>query len=358
MKGIIILLIVIISTSSQNIESFEEATNLLNANIDLEISELFELFIKVYKKTYTSKSAEGELRFKIFNQTCDRIKKFNQKTDKTFELGINKFSDLSENEIKSKYLDFSIAEKIAKFKQSYSSDLEYFLKNDDKINYIPIDWRIKNLFNDARDQGDCGACWAFAVTGAMEAHFSLKQKNKNEFLSVQQLVDCDPTDKGCKGGWPSIAFNYIVKNGLVSEKAYPYTAKTSTCKSDVISREKKYKISKFDSCEEDECNKNNFYFNLLNKGPFAVVIDAYNTEFFNYKSGIYNQSCAEPNHAIILVGYGIDKQSGEDYWIIRNSWTNTWGMNGYGYVKNDLDNYFSCNINRYAFQPVVIINDN
>ena len=209
MKGIIILLIVIISTSSQNIESFEEATNLLNANIDLEISELFELFIKVYKKTYTSKSAEGELRFKIFNQTCDRIKKFNQKTDKTFELGINKFSDLSENEIKSKYLDFSIAEKIAKFKQSYSSDLEYFLKNDDKINYIPIDWRIKNLFNDARDQGDCGACWAFAVTGAMEAHFSLKQKNKNEFLSVQQLVDCDPTDKGCKGGWPSIAFNYI-----------------------------------------------------------------------------------------------------------------------------------------------------
>ena len=180
---------------------------------------------------------------RIFNQTCDRIKKFNQKTDKTFELGINKFSDLSENEIKSKYLDFSIAEKIAKFKQSYSSDLEYFLKNDDKINYIPIDWRIKNLFNDARDQGDCGACWAFAVTGAMEAHFSLKQKNKNEFLSVQQLVDCDPTDKGCKGGWPSIAFNYIVKNGLVSEKAYPYTAKTSTCKSDVISREKKYKIS-------------------------------------------------------------------------------------------------------------------
>jgi cathepsin L len=188
----------------------------------------------------------------------------------------------------------------------------------------------------------------------MEAHFTLKSGNLNEYLSVQQLVDCDTKEKGCKGGWPSIAYNYIQKNGVVSDANYPYKASTNTCEDDTVSSSEKYKISKFASCEEEECNQNNFYNNLLQKGPFAVVIDAYNTEFFNYKSGIYNQSCAEPNHAIILVGYGIDKSSGEDYWIIRNSWNKSWGMNGYGYVKNDAANYYSCNINRYGFQPEVI----
>jgi len=300
---------------------------MLNNNLKANPEDLFKLFIKIYNKPYILETTEGKIRFEIFKQTLENVIKSGENKEKSYDLGLNN--------------------------KETNSEINYFLKETSSPKFSPIDWRDQDLFNEVRDQGDCGACWAFAVTGTMEAHFTLKTGIKNEYLSVQQLVDCDTKEKGCKGGWPSIAYNYIQKSGLVSDENYPYEAKTNTCKSDIVSSSNKYMISKFNSCEEDECNNNNFFNSLLQKGPFAVVIDAYNTEFFNYKSGIYNQSCAEPNHAIILVGYGKDEKTGEDYWIIRNSWSNSWGMNGYGYVKNDMNNYYSCNINRYAFQPEI-----
>ena len=99
--------------------------------------------------------------------------------------------------------------------------------------------------------------------------------------------------------------------------------------------------------------QNDKQYEFLLKGPVAVVIDAYNTLFFNYKSGYYSESCAEPNHAIILVGYGIDEKTNVEYWIIRNSWGESWGMEGYGYVKRNDSNNYSCNVNRYGYQPII-----
>jgi len=357
MKKIYCIILLISSVFSLSEITFDDRTFMLNNNLNANPEDLFELFIKIYNKPYTFQSTEGKLRFNIFKQTLEYILKSRENKDKSYDLGLNSFSDLTHEEIKNRYLDFNILQYLQNLKKEIRTEINYFLKETSSPKFSPIDWRDQDLFNNVRDQGDCGACWAFAVTGSMEAHFSIKSGMKNEYLSVQQLVDCDTKEKGCKGGWPSIAYNYIQKNGLVSDENYPYEAKTNTCKSDIVSSSNKYMISKFNSCEEDECNNNNFFNSLLQKGPFAVVIDAYNTEFFNYKSGIYNQSCAEPNHAIILVGYGKEEETGEDYWIIRNSWSNSWGMNGYGYVKNDINNYYSCNINRYAFQPEVKISN-
>lgn len=66
--------------------------------------------------------------------------------------------------------------------------------------------------------------------------------------------------------------------------------------------------------------------NLANIGVMATTLDANADDFKHYKSGIYNGTC-DPNkrdHNIILVGYQLNQ-----YWIMQNSWANTWGVNGY-----------------------------
>ena len=75
---------------------------------------------------------------------------------------------------------------------------------------------------------------------------------------------------------------------------------------------------------------------IADVGPIAVVIRVYKS-FYEYQSGVYNDpACAneemsnDPNliglHAISLVGFGKDAESGLDYYILRNSWDVTWGM--------------------------------
>ena len=76
-------------------------------------------------------------------------------------------------------------------------------------------------------------------------------------------------------------------------------------------------------------------------GPVSVGVDASDTAFKFYKSGIIKKRCGTAiDHAVLLVGYGTDK--GVDYWLVKNSWTATWGENGYFRVlremnKNDED---------------------
>eukprot|EP00746_Dinoflagellata_sp_MGD_P087077 gnl/MRDRNA2_/MRDRNA2_34559_c0_seq1.p1 gnl/MRDRNA2_/MRDRNA2_34559_c0~~gnl/MRDRNA2_/MRDRNA2_34559_c0_seq1.p1 ORF type:complete len:240 (+),score=41.09 gnl/MRDRNA2_/MRDRNA2_34559_c0_seq1:68-721(+) len=67
----------------------------------------------------------------------------------------------------------------------------------------------------------------------------------------------------------------------------------------------------------------------VSKGPVVVAVDASPWHF--YGAGIFN-SCRQDatlNHAVLLVGYGIDKIRNRGYWLIRNSWGIGWGMKGY-----------------------------
>jgi C1A family cysteine protease len=310
-------------------------------------------------ENYNSLSEETYTRFIIFKKNLEILRKHNNNPDKLYEMKISQFTDMTKEEVASKLLNFNMKNipELQFLNDIHNHKKDFYAERpiDEVVNWSDIDWRDKDILNDVRNQGDCGGCWAFSVVGTVEAMRNIKY-GRRPYLSVQQLIDCDSLDKGCKGGWAANALKYIARNGVVKDDDYPYEEKTSTCKGETITPDNiETKIdSRYLSCEEDECNQGEYQFNLLKNGPVSVVIDAYNTNFYNYSSGYYNESCAEPNHAVILVGFGIDSAKGVKYWIIRNSWGSSWGMNGYGYVKYDPNNYWSCNLGRYGFQPKII----
>lgn len=357
----------------------------LNYNAETYLN-LFTKYCKKFEKSYCSfknlnsfTAEEFNFRFNIFSENIKQLISHNSNPLKSFEVQLTQFTDMTKSEVAERLLDFNL-NKIPELKflndvhkhKSASEISPNNLNNNENINnnnvennnnlnnsvWPTIDWRTKNILNPVRNQGDCGGCWAFSVVGTIESLQNIQSlKRKNEYLSVQQLIDCDSSDKGCKGGWAPNALKYVARNGLVSESDYPYAAKGTACQDDLVSDSSLIKArieSSFLRCDEDECKQGAFNYELLKNGPVAVVIDAYNTNFYNYKSGVYDEKCAEPNHAVVLVGFAYDAAKGQKYWIIRNSWGSDWGMNGYGYIKYDEHNYWSCNLGRYGFQPKIL----
>lgn len=99
---------------------------------------------------------------------------------------------------------------------------------------------------------------------------------------------------------------------------------------------------------------------LVANGPIAVSFEVYN-DFSQYKGGIYHhtgiglRSKFDPfhltNHAVLAVGYGADKKTGEKYWIVKNSWGAQWGENGYFRIRRGTD---ECSIESIAVAATII----
>lgn len=198
-----------------------------------------------------------------------------------------------------------------------------------------IDWRQLGGVTDVKNQGSCGSCWAFSTVATLEASF-LIQKKVTLNLSEQQLVSCSGVspygNAGCNGGWPASALAYVLNEGITTEEAYPYKAKTGTC----TFKGGDYKIKSVKSTPRGKCGAIK---RQLQSGPVSVDVDASN--WSGYKSGVLKCQSASINHAVLLVGY-----TEKGHWIIKNSWGTSWGDNGYITINKRAA--YNCGICKYG----------
>merc|ERR1712159_282066 len=215
--------------------------------------------------------------------------------------------------------------------QSKKQENAVFL--DESTAPASVDWTTKNAVTPVKNQQQCGSCWAFSTTGSVEGVNAIAT-GKLQSFSEQQLVDCAGSfgNQGCNGGLMDNGFKYIEQSGDSLETDYPYTAKTGTCDKSKI--KSAVSISGF----TDVPPKNEAQLAAaVAKNPVSVAIEADQSGFQFYKSGIFSGTCGTNlDHGVLAVGYGTD--GGKAYWKVKNSWGATWGQNGYIMMAKDISN--------------------
>lgn len=310
------------------------------------IEQLWEEFKAKHSKSYEH-AAEEAKRKEIFKGHVKKIDFHNylfEKGYKSFELGLNEYADLEHKEFVSIMNGYKMRPAGATGGATYMPPLT--------VTDLPkeVDWRKQGFVTDVKNQGQCGSCWSFSSTGALEGQHYRRDK-KLVSLSEQNLVDCstDYGNNGCNGGLMDNAFKYIRDNkGIDTENSYPYEAKDDTC------RFKKEDVGATDSgfVDIEQGNEDDLTRALANVGPIAVAIDAAHQSFQLYKSGVYDEPECSPtqlDHGVLAVGFGTE--DGQDYYIVKNSWGPTWGDEGY--IKMSRNKSNQCGIASSASYPLV-----
>lgn len=211
-----------------------------------------------------------------------------------------------------------------------------------------FDWRNVNGINymsPVRNQGNCGSCYVFSSLAMHEARIRIATNNsKTTIFSTQEPVSCSEYSQGCDGGFIYLlGGKYGEDFGFIADDCYPYHAETGTCKPSNCSRHYTGEYG-YIGGYYGACNEPLMMLELVKNGPIGVAFEVYQ-DFFNYKGGIYHHTglldkfnpLEVTNHAVLAVGYGEESKTNEKYWIIKNSWGDAWGENGYFRIRRGTD---------------------
>ena len=333
MRSLIYLLTLFVSVYSENVwEQFEEWKNMFDFR-------------------WNSQEQENNV-FENWKNNNEYIREQNAK-NLTYRLGHNHLSGLNQEEYRSylgwkKITNNEHAEKRKEFTclfqciRDYDSEekLTTFLCAKSCFTDSPslslsdsINWVEKGAVTPVKDQGQCGSCWSFSATGALEGAYFIKYGTLVSF-SEQELVDCENIknggkDHGCKGGLMDNAFTWIHSNpGLCSEKDYPYTSGTTLSPGKCSSTCESVSGSTVNSFVDVEPSSDESMMAALSKQPVSIAIEADQRDFQLYKSGVFSGTCGQSlDHGVLVVGYG--SEEGNDFYLIKNSWSSNWGEEGY-----------------------------
>jgi C1A family cysteine protease len=313
---------------------------------------------KKFKKMFTEGTTDCNInsiidtkktikKFCRYLLTKVEIQKINNDPDKKFKCKKNRLSD--------KEIDDVVKDNMGLVPIDLSVDVPQNSRKPDKKSFferrsmkkrrrgsplgVTIDWRNNNVLSPMDDQGNCGCCWAFAGVAMIEAFNVIKNGGTPSPLARQQAVDCLQAAISKPGSCLGGHFIYLVMYSQTAiwtrQTAMPYTATqnasctlSNTPGSNTLPAPVVVSYTVYDKVTPSQL------YAVLKRHPVAVNIDASSTEFINYANGILKFACgAAPTHAVLLVGYGIDLTTNQQFWIIRNSWGDQWGEAGYARLE-------------------------
>nr|ACO82385.1 cathepsin K [Lutjanus argentimaculatus] len=304
----------------------------------------WEQWRTTHRKEYNGLDEEG-IRRAVWEKNMRMIEAHNQEAAlgmHSYEMAMNHLGDMTSEEVSEKMTGLLVP---LNHKRSFTMAL------DDDVNRLPkyIDYRKKGMVTSVKNQGSCGSCWAFSSAGALEGQLA-KKTGQLVDLSPQNLVDCVTENDGCGGGYMTKAFQYVADNGGIdSEEAYPYIGEDQPCRYNATGMAAQCKGYK----EIPEGNEHALAVALFKAGPVSVGIDATLSSFQFYSKGVYyDPSCNKEdiNHAVLAVGYGVTGK-GKKYWIVKNSWGESWGKGGYILMARNRGNL--CGIANLASYPIM-----
>jgi len=297
--------------------------------------QVFNQWSQVYERNYAT-TEEAADRYMIWLDNLYTIADYNSQ-DLTFKLRLNQFGDMTGDEFR-QYVHGDLGSCLDPIKK----DKPFVIGGDSgalppMFQDVPdsVDWTTKGVVTPVKNQGQCGSCWAFSTTGALECNYAI-EKGHLTSLSEQELVDCAPVIDGClgcNGGQMDGAFKYVQKNGgLCSESEYEYTAKNGQCKSSSCGTKYNANVGYQDVTPDSATSLET----AVAQGCVSVAIEADQTAFQHYSSGVLTGNCGTNlDHGVLVVGYGTD--GSQQYWKVKNSWGESWGQQGYVNICRDCD---------------------
>mmetsp|Transcript_145752 Transcript_145752/g.254318 ORF Transcript_145752/g.254318 Transcript_145752/m.254318 type:complete len:417 (+) Transcript_145752:51-1301(+) len=316
----------------------------------------FAAFISTHERTYAPGTDEYEKRRGLFEKRAEEAKLHNSREKRRWTAGTNHLWDWTDEELarlngrrggKGDAVQAS-SNRLAHVRPSLS------LRQTGRGKQLPASahWEHLNSSRTVRSQGGCGSCWAVAASTIMQAHSEIYVGTDWRTFAVQEFVNCVPNPQscggtgGCDGATVELALEYAMHNQMAKEHEVQYEARDMPCPSTGVPANTMASTASFlqPKVENRGHATTNFgmqgwvklpeneYEPLLRavyeRGPVGVSVGA--SGWQSYASGIYD-NCKKDivvNHAVTLIGYGMEASSGDKFWHLLNSWGEDWGENG------------------------------
>jgi len=213
-----------------------------------------------------------------------------------------------------------------------------------------VDWIKKHAVTPIKNQLQCGSSPYFGAVVSLEGAWKIAG-NPLLVLSEQQITDCSGNfgNQGCNGGMMLWSLQYVKQFGIELNASYPYTGTSDTCTYDsskVVFRTK-------DPVDISSNTEENLQEALV-KVPVATAVDASSQIWQLYTGGIISAAECGVNvdHGIGVVGYG-STSDGKQYYVLKNTWTETWGLKGYVWIERNSKTTPACGVTLDASYAVI-----